>query len=112
MNLSHLKVLDCVSYVPINLEKRDKLDAKSRKCFFIRYGTDEFGYKFWDEQDKKVIRSKDVIFNERILYKDKNISDFDSAGEPTKENEQVELEEIIEEDVAKRVQENLKNIMA
>ena len=44
-NLSHLKVFGCVSYVHVNAEKRDKLDAKSKKCFFIGYGTDDFGYK-------------------------------------------------------------------
>ena len=32
----------------------------------------EFGYKFWDDQNKKIIRSKDVIFNEFVMYKDKN----------------------------------------
>lgn len=46
MNLSHLKVFNCIFYMHINAEKRDKLDVKSRKCLFIRYGTDEFGYKF------------------------------------------------------------------
>ena len=56
----------------VNAEKRDKLDAKSQKCFFIGYDTDEFCYKFWSEQDKKFIRSKNVIFNKRSLYKDKD----------------------------------------
>ena len=91
VSLSHLKVFDCISYMHINAEKRDKPDAKSRKSFFIGYGTDEFGYKFWNEQDKKVIRNKNIIFNRRTLYKDKNFFDFDSTGELTKENEQVEL---------------------
>ena len=45
-SLSHLKVFDCVSYVHVNADERDKFDVKSEKYFFIRYGTDEFGYKF------------------------------------------------------------------
>ena len=39
---------------------------------FLGYGVDDFGYKFWDEQNKKVIKSKDVIFNEKVLYKDRD----------------------------------------
>ena len=104
VSLSHLKVFGCVSYVHVNAKKKDKLDAKSRKCFFIRYGTDKFGYKFWSEQDKKIIKSKNVIFNERNLYKDKDVSD--STGELVKENEQVELEEITKEDIFKRTKED------
>ena len=33
---------------------------------------DEFGYQFWDLESKKIIRSKDFIFNEKTLYKDKS----------------------------------------
>ncbi|GJT85144.1 reverse transcriptase domain-containing protein [Tanacetum coccineum] len=47
---------------------RDKLDAKSVKCTFIGYGSDEVGYHFWDLKGHKVIRSKDVTFNEDSLY--------------------------------------------
>ena len=31
---------------------------------------DEFGYKLWNFENLKIIRSKDVIFNEKVLYKD------------------------------------------
>ena len=37
--------------------------------FFIGYGDEKFGYRFWDEQNRKIIRSKNVIFNEQIIYK-------------------------------------------
>ncbi|RVW73393.1 Retrovirus-related Pol polyprotein from transposon TNT 1-94 [Vitis vinifera] len=35
---------------------RSKLDAKSKICFFIGYGDEKFGYRFWDEQNRKIIR--------------------------------------------------------
>ena len=38
----------------------------------------KIGYKLWDDQNKKVIRSKDVIFNASVIYKDKNTSQFES----------------------------------
>ena len=40
-----------------------------------------------------------MIFNEKNLYKDKDVPD--RAGKPTKKKEQVKLEEIIEDDVIK-----------
>ena len=48
VNLSHLRVFGCTSYVLTNPDNRDKLDPKARKCHFIGYGTDMYGYKFWD----------------------------------------------------------------
>ena len=65
VKFSHLKVFDCVSYVHIDSDACGKLDAKSKICFFIGYGDDKFGYRFWDEQNKKIIRSRNVIINEQ-----------------------------------------------
>ena len=44
----------CVSYVHINSDAHSKLDAKSKICFFIDYGDEKFGYRFWDEKNKKI----------------------------------------------------------
>ncbi|KAE8697282.1 omega-6 fatty acid desaturase, endoplasmic reticulum isozyme 1 [Hibiscus syriacus] len=66
INLSHLRVFGCISYVHIDSAERSKLDAKSNKCAFVGYGGDEFGYRFWDYENQKIIRSRDVIFNENI----------------------------------------------
>ena len=41
-----------ISYVHIDFNARSKLDAKSKICFFIGYGDEKFGYRFWDEQNK------------------------------------------------------------
>jgi hypothetical protein len=49
VNLSHLKVFCCTSYVHDESDTQSKLDAKSRKYFFIGYGDDAFGYRFWDD---------------------------------------------------------------
>lgn len=39
------------------------------KYTFIGYGGDEFGYRFLDKQNRKIIRSRDMVFNELVLYK-------------------------------------------
>ena len=39
-----------------------KVGSKTRPCIFLGYGDDEFGYRVWDPVDKKVFRSRDIIF--------------------------------------------------
>ena len=46
------------------------MEAKLKKCIYIGYGIDEFGYRLCDFENLKIIRSRDVIFNEKVLYKD------------------------------------------
>ena len=70
VNLSHLKFFGCASYVHDECDTQSKLDAKSRKCFFIGYRDEAFDYRFWDDQNRKMIRSQNVIFNECVTYKD------------------------------------------
>lgn len=71
VTLSHLKFFGCVAYVHVNSNDRDKLDPKAKKCFFIGYGDDNFGYRFWDDQNRKILRHMNVTFNENVMYKDK-----------------------------------------
>jgi transposase InsO family protein len=83
VQLSHLKVFRCVSYVHIDSDARNKLDAKSKKCFFIGYGDEEFGFRFWDDQNRKIIRSRNMIFNEKVMYKDRSGVETDMADSDT-----------------------------
>ena len=38
--------------------------------YIIGYGIDEFFYGLWDFENCKIVRSRDAIFNEKMLYKD------------------------------------------
>ena len=64
VKFSHLKFFCCVSYVHIDFAAHSKLDAKSKICFFNGYGDQKFGYQFSNEQNRKIIRSRNVMFNE------------------------------------------------
>ena len=66
-----MEVFGCVSYVLIDSSARLKLDSKSKLCYFVGYGDSELSYHLWDHQNQKIVRSKDVVFNEAILYKDR-----------------------------------------
>ena len=51
VDISYLKVFGYVSYVHIDSSARSKLDAKSKKCYFVGYCDSEFGYCLWDDQN-------------------------------------------------------------
>ncbi|KAE8730942.1 Major allergen Pru ar 1 [Hibiscus syriacus] len=99
INLSHLRVFGCISYVYINSAERSKLDAKSNKCAFVGYGGDEFGYRFWDYKNQKIIRSRDVIFNENMVYKDMSTIESSSSNIEDETKEFTEFKEISGNDV-------------
>ncbi|GJX61084.1 retrovirus-related pol polyprotein from transposon TNT 1-94, partial [Tanacetum coccineum] len=87
VSLAHLRVFGCDSYVKVKDVARDKLDAKSVKCTFIGYGSDEMGYRFWDSKSHKVVRSRDVTFNEDSLYGAKAATDSSNLTKPNQKDQ-------------------------
>ena len=69
VNYSFMRTFGCEAFVHIDKENRTNLDAKSKKCTFIGYKINEFGYRLWDYENHKIIRSRDVVFNEKVMYK-------------------------------------------
>jgi hypothetical protein len=69
VNYSFLKTFGYEAFVHIDKENRTNLEEKSNKCTFIGYGVNNFGYRLWDYENHKIIRSRDVIFNEKFIYK-------------------------------------------
>ena len=70
VSYSHLRVFGCKAFVHIPKDERSKLDVKTRQCVFIGYGQDEFGYRFYDPVQKKLVRSRDVVFMEDQTIQD------------------------------------------
>ena len=66
---SFLRTFGCEAFVHIDKDDRTKLEAKSKKCTFIGYGVDDFGYRLWDYENHKIIRTRDVLFNKNVKYK-------------------------------------------
>ncbi|KAH9311444.1 hypothetical protein KI387_026479, partial [Taxus chinensis] len=58
------------AFVHIEKENRKKLDAKSKRCTFIGYGYDDFRFHFWDLENSKIIRNRDIEWNEKRMYRD------------------------------------------
>ncbi|KAE8695627.1 Potassium transporter 10 [Hibiscus syriacus] len=91
------EAINTAAYLINHSAERSKLDAKSNKCAFVGYGGDEFGYRFWDYENRKIIRSRDVIFNENVMYKDRPTVESSNTEAETKEF--AEFEEISGNDV-------------
>ena len=108
VKFSHLKVFCCVSYVHIDSDAHSNLDAKSKICFFIGYDDEKFGYKFWDEQNRKIIISRNVIFNEQVIYKDRSTVVPDVTDQ--NKSEFVNLDELTESTVQKMGEEDKENV--
>ena len=62
-----------------------------------------FSYRLWDEQNRKIIRNRNVIFNEQVMYKDRLTVTSDVIEIDQKKFEFVNLDELTESTVQKGV---------
>ncbi len=63
-DISHLKVFGCIAYAHIPDSQRRKLDKKAKKYRFVGYCINSKGYRLLNEETRKIVRRRDVIFNE------------------------------------------------
>jgi hypothetical protein len=97
VNYSFLKTFDCEAFVHIDKENRTKLEEKFKMCTFIGYGVNDFGYRLWYYENNKIIRSRDVIFNEKVMYKDQ----LQGKKQETRKQEYTMIYEITEKEIPK-----------
>ena len=63
-DVSHLWVFGCTAYAHIPDEQCKKFDKKAEKLRFIGYAERQKAYRFWDQEKRKCVVRKDVVFNE------------------------------------------------
>ncbi|KAK9112867.1 hypothetical protein Scep_020386 [Stephania cephalantha] len=72
-------------------EQRQKLDDRTVPCILLGFGDAEFGYRLWDPEKKKIVRSRDVAFHEyetiadlktskKIIVDDDDVSGLESSS--------------------------------
>nr|GEX76692.1 putative nuclease HARBI1 [Tanacetum cinerariifolium] len=68
-NYKMLRIFGCIAHSYMN---QGKLKPRAIKCIFLRYPDGVKGYKLWrlDDVKPKIIISRDVMFNESLMYKD------------------------------------------
>ena len=66
--LEHLRRFGCDAYVYVPLERRKKLDPKSRRCIHLGYvhNTTKL-WRVWDPASSRTIHVPDVVFDEASL---------------------------------------------
>ncbi|GJX46764.1 retrotransposon protein, putative, ty1-copia subclass [Tanacetum coccineum] len=89
-NYEMLRIFGCVAYSHVN---QGKLKPRAIKCIFLGYPEGVKGYRLWrlDGVKPKIIITRDVVFNESLMYKD--TLKGDGAADSGKEVEfEVELQ--------------------
>jgi len=64
LKVDHFRVFGCIASSHIPTENREELDGKGEKYIFIRYSDESKSYCLYNPKTKKLIISKDVIFDE------------------------------------------------
>ena len=62
--VQHFRVFGSLYYALIAKHQHNKLGARSHKCIFLGYSSISKAYRLYDEENEKLILSRDVIFLE------------------------------------------------
>ena len=91
-DVSHMRVLGCTAYAHCPEADRRKLDKKSRKLRFLGYAEGQKAYRLLDMKKKKLVISRDVIFNEFDYGQQKEPVEIksDAEEEPEQSSETTE----------------------
>lgn len=68
-SVKHFRVFGCLAFVHIPDVHRKKLDNKSKQCVFLGISGESKAYKFYDPIEKRIIVSRDVVFEETKGWK-------------------------------------------
>jgi len=63
-SIKHLRIWGCLAHVHIPDAKRGKLDDKSFPCIMLGVSDESKGYRLFDPKVKRIVVSKDVLFEE------------------------------------------------
>lgn len=117
VDLEHLKVFGCATFVLKSKEKRGKLDPKSLKTFFVGYGKNMFGYRCWNLETREIVRAKNIVFVESELYKhrertstvpkDAIVMDVSPLKESDDQHRVMVNEEVADEESIDRIEEEI-----
>jgi len=87
-SVAHLRIFGCVAYSQVPKSKRKKLDDRGEKCIFLRYSEESKAYKIYNPLTKKLVVSRDIIFDEERVW---SWSDEEKAKEQQLVEEPKEL---------------------
>ena len=74
-DVCHLRVFGCIAYAHIPNCDRQKLDTKAKKLRFVGYCKNSKGYRLFDEETRKILKRRDVTFDETVFVFNKPVTD-------------------------------------
>nr|GFB28875.1 retrovirus-related Pol polyprotein from transposon TNT 1-94 [Tanacetum cinerariifolium] len=85
-----LRTFDCVVYSHV---QQGKLEPRAVKCILLRYPEGVKGYRLYrlENESPKIVTSRNVVFNESVMYKD-TLKDSGAGADKSVEELQVEVE--------------------
>ncbi|GKV23723.1 hypothetical protein SLEP1_g33425 [Rubroshorea leprosula] len=66
--VDYFRIFGCIAYAHVPDKKRSKLDDKGEKCIFLGVSNQSKAYRLYNPLTKKVIISRDVVFDEASTW--------------------------------------------
>ncbi|KAG8475529.1 hypothetical protein CXB51_032298 [Gossypium anomalum] len=91
-NLAHysdLKIFECPAYAHVD---NGKLEPRSIKCVFLGYKAGVKGYKLWCPENRKVVISRDVVFDETAMLPNLSLKDSSNKENQKQVEHQINTE--------------------
>ncbi|KAG8480835.1 hypothetical protein CXB51_025306 [Gossypium anomalum] len=86
---SDLKIFGCPAYAHVN---NGKLEPRSIKCVFLGYKAGVKGYKLWCPENRKVVISRDVVFDETAMLPNLSLKDCSNKENQKQVEHQINTE--------------------
>jgi len=108
--ITHLRIIGCTAYVHVLHQRRKKMDSKAKKGVLVGYEGDD-GYRILLQPGNRICRSRDVIFDEKIItsttahdwpvntnpevHEDKDVREpeVEKNGEPSDDEEETVIDD-------------------
>lgn len=95
--IKHLRIIGTPCYAHVPKQRRKKLHKKATRCILIGYDNDD-GYRLWNRERNSLVRSRDVIFNEKMLESSMNERDIETVCDQYNEIEVVPVTRSLTDD--------------
>lgn len=66
-NTDFLRAIGCAAYPLLKTTQMNKLSPKSKRCILVGYELGARAYRLWDPETKKIIVSRNVVFNKKLF---------------------------------------------
>jgi hypothetical protein len=93
--VSHFRMFGCLVYIHVPVEKRTKLEPSSRKGLFVGYNETSKAYKVYIPEQRKIVVSKDVKFEEDFASKKSSHEPLPTAEDEEQEASKVEPRSLV-----------------